>query len=164
MSDSFDPITGYDPKNEVRSITVEIDAPASVVWEILTDLPRYGEWNPFCIKAESTLEIGAPIVMHLTNFWSQDIAINTEYVCANDPERMLSWQLGWQADWPYAARRDQLVTALGPDRCTYQSINAFFGDTGTHVMRFASPWVKAAFDNTARALKTRAEAMYATAR
>jgi len=164
MSDAFDPITGYDPKNEVRSITVEIDAPASVVWEILTDLPRYGEWNPFCIKAESTLEIGAPIVMHLTNFWSQDIAINTEYVCANDPERMLSWQLGWQADWPYAARRDQLVTALGPDRCTYQSINAFFGDTGTHVMRFASPWVKAAFDNTARALKTRAEAMYATAR
>jgi len=113
------------------------------------------------LMAVSTLEIGAPIVMHLTNFWSQDIAINTEYVCANDPEHMLSWQLGWQADWPYAARRDQLVTALGPDRCAYQSINAFFGDTGTHVMRFAGPWVKAAFDNTARALKARAEAMWA---
>ena len=114
---AFDPITGYNPENEVRSITVEIDAPASVVWEILTDLPRYGEWNPFCIKAESTLEIGAPIVMHLTNPWNRDIAINTEYVCANDPEHMLSWKLDWQAEWPYAARRDQIVTALGPQRC-----------------------------------------------
>jgi hypothetical protein len=147
----------------VRSITVEIDAPASVVWQILTDLPRYGEWNPFCIKAESTLELGAPIVMHLTNFWSESISVNTEIVCANDPERLLSWKLDWQADWPYAARRDQIVTALGPERCTYQSINAFFGDTGTHVMRFAGPWVKTAFDNTARALKARAEAMYAVA-
>jgi len=70
MSDAFDPITGYDPKNEVRSITVEIDAPASVVWEILADLPRCGEECPGCIKAESTLEIGAPIVMHLNNCWS----------------------------------------------------------------------------------------------
>ncbi|HEY3837225.1 MAG TPA: SRPBCC domain-containing protein [Bryobacteraceae bacterium] len=161
MSDAIDPITGYHPENEVRSIAIEIDAPASVVWEILTDLPRYGEWNPFCIKAESTLELGAPIVMHLTNFWSQSISINTEYVCANDPERLLSWKLDWQADWPYAARRDQVVTSLGPDRCAYQSINAFYGDTGTHVMRFAGPWVKAAFDNTAHALKARAEAMRA---
>jgi hypothetical protein len=164
MPDAFDPITGYNPENEVRSITIEIDAPASVVWEILTDLPRYGEWNPFCIKAESTLELGAPIVMHLTNFWSRDISINTEYVCANEPERLLSWKLDWVAEWPYAARRDQIVTPLGPDRCAYQSINAFYGDTGVHVMRFAGPWVKAAFDNTARALKARAEAMCAATR
>ena len=156
-----DPITGYNPENEVRSITVEIDAPASEVWEILTDLPRYGEWNPFCIKAESTLEIGASIVMHLTNFWNQDIAINTEYVCANEPERLLSWKLDWVADWPYAARRDQVITPLGPERCAYYSTNAYYGDTGTHVMRFCGPWVKVAFDNTARALKARAEAMWA---
>jgi hypothetical protein len=164
MPDAADPITGYHPQNVVRSELIEIDAPASIVWEILTDLPRYGEWNPFCIKAESTLEIGAPIVMHLTNFWNDTIAINTEFVCANEPERLLSWKLDWQADWPYAARRDQMVTPLGPDRCTYESVNAFYGDTGTHVMRFAGPWVKAAFDNTARALKSRAEAMYAAAR
>ena len=161
MPDTVDPISGYHPENVVRSELVEIDAPASVVWEILTDLPRYGEWNPFCIKAISTLEIGAPIEMHLTNFWNDTIAINTEYVCANERERMLSWELKHTPDWPYQARRDQLVASLGPERCSYVSVNAFFGDTGTHVMRFAGPWVKAAFDNTARALKARAEAMWA---
>jgi uncharacterized protein YndB with AHSA1/START domain len=33
--------------NLVTSITVDIDAPASVVWEVLTDFPRYAQWNSF---------------------------------------------------------------------------------------------------------------------
>ncbi len=73
---------GYNPANVVRSELVEIDAPASVVCEILTDLPRYGELNPFCVKAVSTLEIGAPIEMTLTNYWNGELAVNVEYVCA----------------------------------------------------------------------------------
>ena len=151
---------GYNPANVVRSELVEIDAPASVVWEILTDLPRYGEWNPFCVKAVSTLEIGAPIEMTLTNFWNDDLAVNTEYVCAVEPETLLSWQLQHTPEWPYAARRDQIVNALGPDRCSYRSVNAFYGETGVHVMRFCGPWVKVWFDRTAQALKARAEATY----
>ena len=35
-------------QNIVTSIRVEIDAPASVVWQVLTDLKRYSEWNTFC--------------------------------------------------------------------------------------------------------------------
>jgi hypothetical protein len=162
VADNFDPITGYDPANVVRSDTVEIAAPASVVWRILTDLPRYGEWNPFCIKAESTLEMGAPVFMTLTNFWSDETAPNVEYVCAFEPEKLLSWELKYTPEWPYAARRDQVITTLGPDRCSYYSTDAFYGDTGVHVIRFCGGWVKAAFDGTARALKARAEAIHAS--
>lgn len=43
--------------------TVTIDAPAELVWEVISDLPRYPEWNPFCLRCESTLEPGAPIDM-----------------------------------------------------------------------------------------------------
>ncbi|OZA66879.1 MAG: polyketide cyclase, partial [Sphingomonadales bacterium 39-62-4] len=32
---------------------------------------------------------------------------------------------------------------------------------GIHVFRFAGPWVKRAFDDSARALKARAEELYA---
>ncbi len=160
MPNTFDPISGYNPDNGVRSDLVEIDAPASVVWAILTDLPRYGGWNPFCVKAESTLEIGAPIAMTLTSFWTDKLSLNIEYVCAVEPERMLSWELKHTPEWPYEARRDQVIVPLGPDRCSYQSINAFYGDTGVHVMRFCGEWVKIAFDNTARALKAHAEAIY----
>jgi len=156
----FDPITGYDPANVVRSIAIEIDAPARVVWQVLTDLDRYGEWNPFCVRAESSLQVGTPIRFWLTNFWDDTLSEGVEIVCANEREKLLSWELLWAEDFPYSARRDQLLDALGPERCAYQSINAFYGDTGVHVMRFAGPWVKASFDATARALKARAEALY----
>jgi hypothetical protein len=43
--------------------TVEINAPAEVVWDVITDLPRYGEWNPFVLECRSTLKPGEPIVM-----------------------------------------------------------------------------------------------------
>jgi hypothetical protein len=164
MSESFDPITGYDPANEVRSITVEIDAPAKIVWDILIDMPRYGEWNPFCVKAESTLEMGAPVNMLLTSFWTDELVPNCEYICAFEPERLISWEMKYSEAWPYAARRDQVITPLGPDRCSYHSTDAFLGDTAVHVMRFAGPWVKVAFDKTARALKARAEALWADRR
>ena len=161
MSEANDPKMRVDPDAIIRSERVEIDAPASLLWEILTDLPRYGEWNPFCIECSSTLEMGAPVVMKLKSYVTPgDIFDNCEYVCAFEPEKLLSWQLPYTDEWPYPARRDQIIETLGPARSAYQSTDAFLGDNGIHVMRFAGPWVKRAFDDTAYALKERAEAMH----
>lgn len=163
MSDApFDPFTVHDNATLVASDPVEIDAPASVVWEILTDMPSYGAWNPFCVRAESTLEMGAPVTMSLVDYTGGgQLAPNTEYVCAFEPERLLSWELRDNPAWPYPARRDQIIEALGPERCRYLSTDAFLGPNGIHVMRFCGTWVKRAFDDTAKALKTRAEAIHA---
>lgn len=152
------------PDRTVVSETVEIDAPASVVWEILVDLPRYGEWNPFCIAAESTLEMDAPVHMTLRSYVEPDQTFpNVEYVCAKEPERLLSWALPHTDAWPYPARRDQFIEATGPGSCRYHSTDAFLGPYGIHVMRFCGGWVKRAFDDTAVALKARAEALVAEA-
>ena len=152
----------FDPANVVVSEKVEIDAPASVVWEVLTDLPRYGEWNPFCPAMESTLEMGAPVKMRLNSYVEPGTMVdNVEYVCAFEPERRLSWELPYMEVWPYPARRDQMIEPLGDERCRYHSTDVFYGDNGVHVMRFAGPWVKRAFDDTARALKQRAETIHA---
>jgi hypothetical protein len=161
----YDPFAIYDHSILVASDPVEIEAPASLVWDILTDLPRYGEWNPFCVHAESTLEMGAPVKMSLVNYSNPgQLAPNTEYICAFEPERLLSWELPYSDAWPYPARRDQMIESLGPERCRYQSTDAFTGDNGIHVMRFAGPWVERAFNDTAKALKTRAEAMFSAKR
>ncbi len=53
MSESLLP--DYDPTTLVRSITVEIEAPASLVGEIVTDLDSYPLWNPLCVAVRSTL-------------------------------------------------------------------------------------------------------------
>ncbi|MBS0474275.1 MAG: SRPBCC domain-containing protein [Proteobacteria bacterium] len=157
-----DPVSGFDPDAVTVSETVEIAAPARVVWQVITDMPRYNEWNPFCVRAESTLEMGAPVDMTLANYAVPGSLVpNCEFICAFEPERVISWEMIHSEAWPYPARRDQVIEPIGPDSCRYFSTDAFLGANGIHVFRFAGPWVKRAFDDTARALKARAEAIYA---
>ncbi|KRA30848.1 MULTISPECIES: SRPBCC domain-containing protein [unclassified Nocardioides] len=46
---------------------IEIDAPLDVVWSVMTDTARYGEWNPFVERAETSVpaQVGNPIVLHV---------------------------------------------------------------------------------------------------
>ena len=37
---------------------IEIDAPAAVVWDILTDLEHYADWNPFVVESTGTVAVG----------------------------------------------------------------------------------------------------------
>lgn len=151
-----------DPANVVRSNRVEIDAPAGVVWDILTDFKNYKAWNPFCVECDSKLEMGAAVNMKLASYTVPGTIVdNVEYICEIEPERQISWELPLMEIWPYPARRDQIIEPLGNDRCAYHSTDAFFGDNGIHVMRFCGDWVKRAFDDTAVALKKHAEALYA---
>ena len=157
-----DPLTALDPDAIVVSETVEINAPASLVWEILLDMPKYGDWNPFCVECESTLEMGAAVKMKLKSYVNcePEFFENTEYICAFEPEKQISWALPHYDAWPYPARRDQYIEATGPNSCKYYSTDEFRGPNGIHVMRFAGPWVKQAFDETAHALKAHAEKLH----
>ena len=157
-----DPKTFFDPEAFLVSETVEINAPASLVWDILIDMPKYPEWNPFCVECDSTLEMGAPVNMKLKNYVTGDgFFENCEYVCAYEPEKLLSWELPHYDAWPYPARRDQGIEATGRSSGRYHATDAFLGPNGIHVMRFAGPWVKVAFDETAVALKAYAEKLQA---
>ena len=157
-----DPVAGFDPEALTMSVVVEIAAPARVVWDVLIDLPRYNEWNPFCIRAVSSLELGAAVDMILANYAVPGTLVpNCEFICALEPERLISWEMRHSDAWPYPARRDQVIEATGPETCRYFSTDAFLGSNGIHVFRFAGPWIKHAFDDSAIALKARAEAQFA---
>lgn len=154
-------IPDYDPETLVQSITVEINAPSYVVWGVLVDLDRYPLWNPFCVSAVSTLELGAPVDMVLTDYaHGEGTFTNTEFVCAVVPERLLSWELVATAESPYAARRDQVIERVDANRCRYYSTDAFLGDHAHDIMTATGSWVKRAFDDTALALKRRSEVVH----
>jgi hypothetical protein len=157
-----DPISGFDPDAVTVSDTVTINAPARVVWDVLCDMPHYNEWNPFCIRAVSTLEMGAAVEMTLTNYATAGgpTVPNLEYICAFEPERLISWEMKYSEAWPYPARRDQIIETTGAEGCRYHSTDAFLGVNGIHVFRFAGPWIKRAFDDSGLALKLRAEALF----
>lgn len=144
----------FDPQAVVRSITVEIAASAETVWEALVDFEHYRDWNPFCVEASGVLKVGEPLTMKLKSYTEEGQYFdNVEFITEIDEPRLVSWSAPWVDEWPYPARRDQFVVSTGPDRCEYYSTDAFLGPHGIHVMRFAGPWVKRAFDDTALALK-----------
>lgn len=156
-----DPINGYNEDWVVVSERVEISAPAQLVWDILVDLKNYNRWNPFCVMAESTLEMDAPVYMQLVSqTMPGELQPNLEYVCEKIEPHLLSWGAKWVDEFPYPARRDQIIDETGPESCSYVSSDAFLGQYGNHVMVFCGPWVRRMFTQTARALKTYAEAMH----
>jgi len=50
---------------EIRS-ELEIAAPAREVWGILTDFPRYQEWNPFITELKTDGVVGGPLRLLLS--------------------------------------------------------------------------------------------------
>jgi len=47
---------------ELRTF-IDIDATPERVWQVLTDLPAYAEWNPFIAEASGTLAVGERLLM-----------------------------------------------------------------------------------------------------
>lgn len=148
-------------ENLVTSIKVQIDAPASLVWQVLTDLDRYAQWNSFCPRIESTLRLGDPVNMHISVPGTDQTLLVVETLVAFEPERLLSWEMRPSPQNKDAARRDQYIEPLGQDRCAYFTTDIFLGLNADTIMREQGAWVKQAFDSVALDLKKRAEALHA---
>jgi hypothetical protein len=100
--------------------SVEIGVPPEVVWNVITDLARYPDWNPFVVACDSTLEVGAPIAMRVRIIASYAQS-QTETVFEHEAGQRLSYGL---SDVPLGALRSlrsHLVVAAGTDRARYES-------------------------------------------
>jgi uncharacterized protein YndB with AHSA1/START domain len=145
----------------VTSVTVEIEAPAAFVWDVLVDYERYPDWNPYTIAATTTLEIGTPIELTLPNpDGSGTPFITTEYIRAVDPPHHLCYDSGKEYAGVVGVR-DQWITELGPDRCSYRTTDALSGEYVELAIEMTGDWMRAGFDSVAHALKARAESLYA---
>ena len=157
---SADARYAFDPEAVVCSEKVHIAAPPEKVWDVLVNFDRYREWNPFCVEAKGILAVGEPLTMKLKNYLIPgDYFDNVETICEVSPPHCIAWSAPWLDAWPYPARRDQIIEADEHGDCVYYSTDAFLGPYGIHVMRFAGPWVKRAFDDTAHALKAFVEGL-----
>jgi uncharacterized protein YndB with AHSA1/START domain len=141
----------------IESVTVEIDAPAMVVWSVLVDYERYPEWNPFTVRVDTTLEIGTQIDLHLPDPSKPgETFLNREWVRAVDAPSYLRYDTGEEIPGMHAVR-EQFVTDLGDGRSSYRTTDLFSGEFATYVFEQQGAWVKAGFDSVCAALKIRAE-------
>ena len=147
--------------NLVTSITVEINAPASLVWEVLTDLENYPHWNSFCFSARCGMQINDMVEMLTRHPETGETWPVNEYLVTCEPELLLAWEQRPVPENKDAARRDQYVQALDANRCTYFTTDQFLGINADTIMAEHGVWVKKAFDQVARDLKQRAESLQA---
>lgn len=145
------------PKLQIVKSEIEIEASPEIVFDLLTDLQKYPEWNPFTPHVESTLEIGAPVRMKVRLGKGPKLSNKVEFVTAN--ERPIC--LCWGADIPFRflirADRCQTLEALPNGRTRYICTDTISGWLTPLVIRFFGAAMQRGFDDCALALKRRAE-------
>ncbi len=145
----------------IASEVVEIEAPQDFVWSVLVDYGRYPEWNPFTVKVEATLELGAEVVLHLPDPSSPGSTFaTTEWMSVIDAPHHLQYNTGTEIPGIHAVR-DQWVEDLGDGRSSYRTTDVFTGDLAQVVFDLQGEWVTAGFNATAHALRSRAEQLWA---
>ena len=140
----------------VSSDSITIEAPAQRVWEILMDVERYGEWNPFTTRVDTSLEVGSPVDLYVTLGLFK--LKQPEQIQAVDPPSLLAWGMIMGARWLLVTRREQHLEALGETRCRYTTADAFTGVLTPLVVLLFGGLIRRGFNAMARALKERVEA------
>jgi len=145
------------PEESIVRSEIEIDAPAELVFTILTDLPGYARWNPFTPEAVSTLEIGAPIDMRvrLTPFYTRG---QREFVSELSPlRRRVAWGMHMGAPEMGRGHRTQEVVRLDARRCRYVCEDNIGGRLRPLIIGLFGGAMQRGFDDVAQALKKEAE-------
>ncbi len=75
---------------EIRT-ELEIAAPASQVWRILTDFPSYGEWNPFITEIAGELAVDGKLRVLLSLPEARDLRIRPQLLRCEE-NRELCWR------------------------------------------------------------------------
>src|SRR6185436_11348114 len=89
-----------------------VEAPPERVWEVVTDLARYPDWNPFVVACASTLEVGDPISMRVRLFrWPQP---QRETILEHERGRRLAYGLPPSRLGALVSRRSHEVFAESP--------------------------------------------------
>ena len=69
-----------------------IQAPAEVVWQVISDLPGWADWNPLYTRAEGQLRIGERLTL-TEQLAGQDPQVITPTVVDWVPDAQILWQM-----------------------------------------------------------------------
>ncbi len=147
---------------DVRTDPVQINAPIDVVWAVLTDVDRYGEWNPFTPEVRTDFKIGSPVDMQVT--MGRRMLDITEYVCAFEEPRLIAWQKAFGPRWWLHALREQHLKPLSETSCSYYNSDRLTGVMAPVVAVSSGGYMRRGFESVATGLKTQAEEIYASTR
>ncbi|WP_380676293.1 SRPBCC family protein [Salinigranum sp. GCM10025319] len=131
----------------------EIDAPPEAVWDVLTDLASYEEWNPNVTFAAGALEVGADVDLRVQPTRGRERSI-TATVTEVTPERTLQWVGTAGGRWLFEGRHTFELRPLDGGRTRFVNRERVRGLAAPLVVRSDSA---RAYEAMNRALAERVE-------
>lgn len=140
---------------QVLDASIEIDAPAARVWEILTDTARYSEWNPFVTGIAGELREGADIkvTIRAPGRSPTTFAARVARLVAG---RELRWKGRWFLPGLFDGDHAQTVESIGEGRARFRTREEVTGLL-LPLLGKAMRQSQAGFEELCRAVKARAE-------
>lgn len=139
--------------------TIDIDASPDVVWDVVTDLERYAEWNPLITSSAGVVEVGERLTNRL-EAPGGNARTFTVRVAAVDRPRQFEWNgtLFGIASLLNGRHRLELEATPAGTRLTHSE--EFTGIAAPLIFRKPTiAQLEQGFGTMDQAIKTRAEAM-----
>ena len=137
---------------------IGVRAPAEVIWDAISDIEAWKDWNPLYPRAKGVLRIGAQLDL--------DVAIPGQKVRAIRPV-ILDWVPNDQIHWRLSilggliqSTRYIEIEALTETGCIFSNGELFRGRFAPLVLRRMAKDIRKGFAAMGEAVKTRAEAAY----
>jgi hypothetical protein len=138
------------------SMSSDIQAPARKIWEVLTDLPRFAEWNPFIRAASGKPAVGAKVKVSVRPWPALPLVFKpTVTVC--DEDRELRWRGHFLSRWLGSGEHSFTIEPAGDGRVRFVQREVFTGLLPRLASRLLVREARRGFDAMNQALKARVE-------
>lgn len=142
----------------VQTERIRIDAPVGFVWDVLTDVERYAEWNPLTPQARTDFQIGSPAHL-LVRMGPTKVRI-TETVSAFEEPRLIAWRRAFGGRWLLGAVREQHLEPVTERSCHYHNTDRLTGLLAPVVFLCFGGYMRRGFTRVGEGLRRYAEAKY----
>ena len=135
---------------------IDIHAPVADIWRILTDLPRYTEWNPLVIRESGSLAVGKRLEVAVQLPGGRSMSF-TPVLVALIPQKEIRWLGSFVIPGLFAGEHSFLLIPQSHGTTRFNHSEHF---TGVLPSLMGNQWykrVRQGFESMNHALKERAE-------
>lgn len=112
--------------SKIITTHLTLDSPVEDVWETLTTLPAYGEWNPFITSASGMLALGERLDLTIHPPGGRPMRFKP-WITAVEPHRYVEWLGRLVVPGIFDGRHSFTLTPLAGGRTLLQQSETFSG-------------------------------------
>jgi hypothetical protein len=140
---------------ELRS-QIEIQASAERVWQILTDLASFPQWNPFIRRASGNIQVGERLKINIQPSGARGMTFRPTVLKA-EPNRELRWKGHLLIPGLFDGEHIFTIEPLGANRVHFVQREIFTGLLVPFFTRGQDTNTRRGFEEMNQALKDRSE-------